>query len=212
MKFWDSINQDIIESHILVKLFITVRKHTHSFFNSLVINLIFYSPENIKEEPLPSTPAVCVTLHKDSDFKEIQSEIRKYLGLQENGQELIKLRTKNGILVPLSYILAGSSENDPYIIEVLRLYQHALANGTIPQVVKDTVKHRFENLEKRVQHLEATIPDLKSLRMSNIERVAEQLNYKLHFLNRRIDDLAPEDWKEKLQSSGKSLSPIRATN
>nr|CAD7454870.1 unnamed protein product [Timema tahoe] len=88
----------------------------------------------------------------------------------------------------------------------------ALANGTIPQVVKDTVKHRFENLEKRVQHLEATIPDLKSLRMANIERVAEQLDYKVHFLNRRIDDLAPVDWKEKLQNSGKSLSPIQATN
>jgi len=47
--------------------------------------------------------------------------------------------------------------------------------------------------------VETLIPELRSQRQASVERVLNQLASKVHFLDKRLDELVPPEWKGKLQ-------------
>jgi hypothetical protein len=51
----------------------------------------------------------------------------------------------------------------------------------------------------QVERVESLIPELRSHRQASVERVLNQLASKVNFLDKRLDELVPPEWKGKLQ-------------
>jgi hypothetical protein len=50
----------------------------------------------------------------------------------------------------------------------------------------------------QVEQVESLIPELQSRRQASIEHVLHQLGSKVHFLDKRLDELVPLEWKGQL--------------
>lgn len=53
-------------------------------------------------------------------------------------------------------------------------------------------------MESRVTQAEKVIPQLQWQRQSHMEQTVNSLSTRVAFLNRRIDELTPPQWKAKL--------------
>lgn len=53
----------------------------------------------------------------------------------------------------------------------------------------------------QVERVESLIPEVRSRRLATIERAMQQLGAKVNFLDKRLDELAPLDWKAQFQLS-----------
>lgn len=58
-----------------------------------------------------STP-LAMELQHNFSFADLKCHIRTWLGLPKDGEVVMKLRTTDGTLLPLSCLLAGSSETE----------------------------------------------------------------------------------------------------
>jgi hypothetical protein len=58
------------------------------------------------------SPPVPIELQNDSTFTDIKCRVRAWLGLPEDREVAMKLRRSDGTLLPLSYLLTGSSETE----------------------------------------------------------------------------------------------------
>jgi hypothetical protein len=61
---------------------------------------------------VPQSPPLPMELQHDSSFTDIRHRLQGCLGLPEDRELIIKLRRGDGTLLPLSYLLAGSSETE----------------------------------------------------------------------------------------------------
>lgn len=58
------------------------------------------------------SPPLPIELQNDSTFADIKCHVRARLGLPEDREVVMKLRGNDGTLLPLSYLLTGSSETE----------------------------------------------------------------------------------------------------
>lgn len=142
-------------------------------------------------------PPVPIHLKHDSNFLEIKSEIKHCLGLPQDGLEVIKVRNKDGTLITLSSLLQGNSASNPYFLDVTRIHQNTPASPRLafsPTYI-ETVKNRLDSLEKRVSCVESLVPELRTRRLATIDRTMQQLSSKVNFLDKRLEELTPMEWK-----------------
>jgi uncharacterized damage-inducible protein DinB len=50
-----------------------------------------------------------------------------------------------------------------------------------------------------VERVESLVPELQSHHQANVEHVLHQLGSKVNFLDKRLDELVPLEWKGQLQ-------------
>ena len=50
-----------------------------------------------------------------------------------------------------------------------------------------------------MEHVETLIPELRTHRQASIESMLNQLGSKVNFLDKRLDELLPQEWKSKVQ-------------
>ncbi|XP_046994785.1 uncharacterized protein LOC124606773 [Schistocerca americana] len=144
-----------------------------------------------------SSPPIPIHLNHDSNFMEIKTEIKNCLGLPQDGFEVIKLRNKDGTLITLSTLLQGNSASNPYYLDIARIHQNTPASPRVafsPTYI-ETVKNKLDSLEKRVSCVESLVPELRTHRLATIDRTMQQLSSKVNFLDKRLEELAPMEWK-----------------
>lgn len=66
-------------------------------------------------------------------------------------------------------------------------------------VYMDAMRSKLRSMESRISQAESMIPHLQWQRQSLVEHTANILGSRLAFLDRRIDELVPPQWNEKLQ-------------
>lgn len=64
----------------------------------------------------------------------------------------------------------------------------------------DAVRQEVKNLESRISQTEFVLPQLEWRRQAYMEDTVNGLLSKVAFLNRRFDELAPPQFKSKLQT------------
>ncbi|GLH00655.1 Uncharacterized protein GBIM_06969 [Gryllus bimaculatus] len=65
----------------------------------------------------------------------------------------------------------------------------------------ESVRSKINCLEQRVQRVELLVPEFQSRRLATIEQTMQQLSSKVNFLDKRLDELAPVEWKAQFQQS-----------
>lgn len=147
------------------------------------------------------SPPLAMDLQHNFSFADLKCHVRTCLGLPEDGEVVMKLRRTDGTLLPLSCLLVGSSETEPFILDVVRIHQNtpACVRSAVPPPYIETVRSKLRCLEQRVERVESLIPELRSRRQASVERVLNQLASKVYFLDKRLDELVPPEWKGQLQ-------------
>jgi hypothetical protein len=51
----------------------------------------------------------------------------------------------------------------------------------------------------QVERVESLVPELQSRRQASVENILHQLGSKVHFLDKRLDELVPAEWKGHAQ-------------
>lgn len=62
----------------------------------------------------------------------------------------------------------------------------------------DAIRLKIASMESRIAQAELLIPQLQWRRQAHMDDTVNTLSYRVSFLNRRIDELVPEEWKLKM--------------
>lgn len=62
----------------------------------------------------------------------------------------------------------------------------------------DAVRKSLSGMENRVSQAEKLIPQLQWRRQAHMEQTVSTLSSRVAFLNRRVDELTPPQWKSKM--------------
>ncbi|KAK7872605.1 hypothetical protein R5R35_001942 [Gryllus longicercus] len=154
------------------------------------------------EDDLPISAPIAMKLKQNSNFNDLKSQIRSWLSLPENGI-VIKLRRMDEKLITLTSLLEGSSEQNPFVMDIARIHQNSPVSPRLaysPTYI-ESVRSKINCLEQRVQRVELLVPEFQSRRLATIEQTMQQLSSKVNFLDKRLDELAPVEWKAQFQQS-----------
>lgn len=62
----------------------------------------------------------------------------------------------------------------------------------------DAIRKTIRNMESRVAQAEILIPQLQWRRQAHLDQTVNNMSSRVAFLNRRIDELMPPQWKSKM--------------
>ncbi|XP_031788983.1 uncharacterized protein LOC107982113 isoform X6 [Nasonia vitripennis] len=140
-----------------------------------------------------------VTLPSVFTFTELKSAIYSWANIKENQSHVIKLRRYDNSLVPLSALFQGSSKEKPFLMDVVKFHQFCTANiQSVSPDYTSIFKSKLEDLEKRVVAIETAIPDLAVNQIRTVQNAVDKLANCVAYLDRRLEELAPADWKSQL--------------
>ncbi|XP_044731862.1 uncharacterized protein LOC123294783 isoform X2 [Chrysoperla carnea] len=152
---------------------------------------------NIKRFDLndkPETEVANLQINSDVSAEDILLEINNLLNLQENNSNVVKLRLQDNTLVPISALL-DPNINSNFNVEVTRIHQNSRNRSHLHSIYVEAVKSKIYSMNKRLSKMESLIPQVRLRREIQNERAITALSSKVAFLERRLDELTPEEWK-----------------
>lgn len=78
------------------------------------------------------------------------------------------------------------------------LYLAKNASTLLQDAYLDAVRKNLRSMESRVTQAELLIPQLQWRRQAHMEQTVNSMSSRVAFLNRRIDELMPPQWKAKM--------------
>lgn len=75
------------------------------------------------------------------------------------------------------------------------------SNANLQDAYLDAVRQKLRNMETRVTQAELLVPQLQWRRQTHMEKTVHNMSTRVAFLNKRIDDLLPPQWKSKVPES-----------
>ncbi|XP_015597600.1 uncharacterized protein LOC107268890 [Cephus cinctus] len=134
-------------------------------------------------------------------FDDLKLSVFCWIGVEDDGSRVLKIRNYDNKLIPLSALLNGSKQEKPFIIDVVRVHQFCPAKKrSVPPGYIEAIKSKLGDLEKRVILAENSFPVVTSSHIQALEAEAFQLANCVSFLDRRLDELAPAHWKSQIGS------------
>ncbi|XP_078260843.1 uncharacterized protein LOC144596450 isoform X3 [Rhinoraja longicauda] len=110
---------------------------------------------------------------------------------------VLKLRNSQGSLIPISSKLNVNSKQSPYILEVVKLFQHVAPKPRTATltVINKGLKNGLQSIMKRIERLEKLAPEIKMKWRNKLHEEMGLLNQKLHFLDQRMQ--IERNWRQK---------------
>ncbi|GJQ86266.1 hypothetical protein Trydic_g8963 [Trypoxylus dichotomus] len=150
----------------------------------------------------PKPKYVCIELDKDINYQALKREMDEFFGITKEDKKVIKIRNKDGVLIPMTEILKGNDINNPFIIDISRIHHTiplAKNNANLLQdAYLDAIRQKIASMESRINQAELLVPQLQWRRQAHMDDTVNTLSYRVSFLNRRVDELIPEEWKAKM--------------
>ncbi|XP_066553144.1 uncharacterized protein LOC136719201 isoform X2 [Amia ocellicauda] len=114
-----------------------------------------------------------------------------------NAAVALKIRNTNGSLIPLNSILPGNNKHVPYVLEVVKIFQHIvpMPRTIALTVINKSMKTRLHSIVRRIERLEELVPEIKLRYPEKIKQEMELLSQKLIFLNKRMQTADAHSWR-----------------
>ncbi|XP_072907193.1 uncharacterized protein [Hemitrygon akajei] len=115
----------------------------------------------------------------------------------DNSVFVLKLRNSQGYLIPINSELNINSKQTPYVLEVVKLFQHVMPRTRTATltVINKGLKNRLQSIMKRIERSEKLVPEIKTKWQDKLYEEMGLLNQKLHFLNQRMQVADTHIWK-----------------
>ncbi|XP_018574301.1 uncharacterized protein LOC108913251 [Anoplophora glabripennis] len=147
---------------------------------------------NIRRYDLSENPDVLkktIELSSYIDCNNLKGELQKLFDI--NDEKVIKIRNKDGVLVPISFLL--DSKDNSFFIDITKVsYIDKNCASLLQDAYVDAVKQKIRTLESRIAQSELLLPQLEWRRQAYMEDTVSALTNKVAFLNRRFDELSPQ--------------------
>lgn len=69
----------------------------------------------------PEIEPKTVQLNIDLDYNHLKSQLKKLCDVDENDNKVIKIRDKDLVLIPLSNLLEGNTEDNRFVVDITRV-------------------------------------------------------------------------------------------
>nr|XP_022903785.1 uncharacterized protein LOC111416074 [Onthophagus taurus] len=143
-----------------------------------------------------------IQLNKDLEYTKLKQELENLLEIDLSEKKVIKIRNKDGVLIPLGDLQKGNDFDNPFYVEILNIHHTvplAKNNANLLQdAYLDAIRQKIKSMESRVSQAELLIPQLQWRRQAHMDETVNTLSNRVAFLNRRIDELTPVEWKSKI--------------
>ncbi|XP_018325405.1 uncharacterized protein LOC108737188 [Agrilus planipennis] len=155
---------------------------------------------NVRRYDLIENPSITfaeLELNETMDYNLIKGEIKKQLNISD--ELTIKVRNGRNVLLPLSNLIQGSnSSNGSFFLDILKIHHNVPTvkrSIHLQDAYLDAIKQKVHSVESRLAHAEQLVPQLRWHHQTRIEETVHNLSTKVSFLDRRIDELMPAQWK-----------------
>ncbi|KAG7462943.1 hypothetical protein MATL_G00190120 [Megalops atlanticus] len=110
---------------------------------------------------------------------------------------ILKIRNNRGSLIPLNSSIPVNSKHTPYVLEVVKFFQHVVPRPRIiaTSVINRSMKTRLQSIVKRIERLEELVPQIKLRHREKINQEIKLLSQKLIFLNKRMQMADSHCWR-----------------
>ncbi|XP_056015428.1 uncharacterized protein LOC125677117 [Ostrea edulis] len=129
-------------------------------------------------------------------FNEVKDRLCEAFQIHEKGV-VFKLRNHRGSLIPIKGNIPINSKSVPYILEVVKVHQNVTPKAKSVKILNqtETMKKRFEDIMRRVENIESVVPDLDIRRKERVELEIKELENKLVFLQKRLNEAEISKWR-----------------
>ncbi|XP_074660190.1 uncharacterized protein LOC141912725 [Tubulanus polymorphus] len=149
----------------------------------------------------------CIETSPEEESSTICEKIRCLCNVTDD--KIIRVRNINGSLVPINKRLINKihirNENmrPMYTLEVLNRYQNVKPHPKTTELQKywNTWKSKLEDYQSRMELLDTAAPQLKYKQQDRIMKEIENIENKLAFINRRIEEAECTKWTGMLKKS-----------
>ncbi|KAG5831246.1 phenazine biosynthesis-like domain-containing protein isoform X1 [Anguilla anguilla] len=109
---------------------------------------------------------------------------------------ILKVRNSRGSLIPLNSSIPANSKHAPYVLEVVKIFQHVVPRPCINDttVINKSMKTRLQSIVRRIERLEELVPQIKLRRHEKVNQEIKLLSQKLVFLNKRMQMADSHCW------------------
>ncbi|CAH1173726.1 unnamed protein product [Phaedon cochleariae] len=126
-----------------------------------------------------------------TDASVIKNELQRICNI--GNDRVMKIRNKDGDLVPISFLADPSISETHFLIDVAMVSYVDKKNANLLQdAYVDAVQQKINSLESRIAQSELLLPQLEWRRQAYMEDTVNGLLNKVAFLNRRFDELLPQ--------------------
>ncbi|XP_046345844.2 uncharacterized protein LOC124126445 [Haliotis rufescens] len=140
--------------------------------------------------------AVSMNINDNEDTETVRLALKKAFCISDPDL-ILKLRNTRGSLIPINSRIEANTSEVPYVLEVVRLYQNVMPCERSVQLssYSDAVKTKLSEITIRLQALETATPELNNRRSEKIKAEMGELDQKIEFLKKRINDADSAHWR-----------------
>ncbi|KRT80251.1 hypothetical protein AMK59_6505, partial [Oryctes borbonicus] len=118
----------------------------------------------------PKPEYACIELDKDINYQALKREMDEYFGITKEDKKVIKIRNKDGVLIPMTEILKGNDINNPFIIDISRIHHSTKNNANLLQdAYLDAIRQKIASMESRINQAELLVPQLQWRRRAHMD-------------------------------------------
>ncbi|XP_046582723.1 uncharacterized protein LOC124290080 [Haliotis rubra] len=114
--------------------------------------------------------AASMDINDNEDTEMVRLALRNTFSISDPDL-ILKLRNTRGSLIPINSRIEANSNDVPYVLEVVRLYQNVMPCERSVQLsrYRDTVRTKLSEITMRLQALETATPELNNRRSEKIK-------------------------------------------
>lgn len=174
----------------------------------------YINNHNFTDDPIVEEKSI--EFSKSSDYNTIKSKIQEASDISEMDGKVMKIRNQDYALIPPTYMLDDQNNCSDFIVDISKIscsckfwqldsskfhfcFIAAITRATAVQdAYLNAIRKNLTNMEGRVSQAERLIPQLQWRRQAHMEQTVNSMATRVAFLNRRIDELIPPQWKSKM--------------
>lgn len=155
---------------------------------------------NIRRFDLSENPLIektTIECQPQITYGDLKSKVMNACNLNSSEFKIIKLRNSEHIMIP--YSMMFDNVEDSYFVDVTNVNQaHNPGMSFLQDTYISSVHSKLNNMESRIQQAEKVLPQLECKRHTHLEETVSNLSNKVLFLNRRFDEILPQQWGSKM--------------
>ncbi|KAF5277437.1 hypothetical protein FQA39_LY06250 [Lamprigera yunnana] len=149
----------------------------------------------------PNAESMQLEVNPQLDYTGLKQYLHDYFEISEEDDKVIKLRNNNLALVPLMNLLQSKSPNESFVIDIATIQHNTRSAANLQDAYLDSIRQKLKNIENRVIQAELIMPQIQLKRQAHMEQTVQNMSTRVAFLNKRIDELMPPQWKSKMPVS-----------
>ncbi|KAK9890023.1 hypothetical protein WA026_008830 [Henosepilachna vigintioctopunctata] len=147
----------------------------------------------------PPVEKISITFEYSMNYNDLKEKVMLACRVVPSENKVIKLRNSDNMVIPYSMMLENEESSKIYIVDVTNITRmKSDGHNLLQDAYIDSVQCKLKSMESRIEQAEMLLPQLEWKRQAYLEDRVNCLSNKVSFLNRRFDEILPQQWRSKM--------------